>query len=312
MLSTYKNKLHLCILVHCMQNCKLGLKTIPLEITSNHLGEDYYILDESLSSKYVVIVKEDSNFLSPELITIVDSPPNETHRSSLIIDLSNQFMERNDQDRSYYMNDAPKGGRSIFSVLNTMKKQNTITKILGRIKEVVKVNEIPRHHDGEIAFEFPPTMGKLHAMDSMEQKYDPHWWSKPQTSNIVFPKVCRQSQCLGVLKCANELCPRLVHYKTSNTSYFNGSMLRAPNTSESCNNVGGKLVCHYCSHVAMCVGTRNSIVYYVMPSDESVSRLMIHSGNHDHNVREGTSKQLMDRTKGNGLKGPWSRSPCTC
>ena len=131
----------------------------------------------------------------------------------------------------------------------------------------------------------------------MEAKYDPHLWSKPQTSNIVFPGVCRRSQCLGALKCVNELCPRLINHKESNTTHFIGSMLRPPTLGEECNNTSGRLVCHFCSKAALCVGTCNCFVYYVMPNDETMSRLMLHCGTHEHNVRKGFSKQLAEKTK---------------
>ena len=193
--------------------------TIPLEHTSNHLGEEFYILDESLSSKYIVVLK-DSNYVTPQPITICDSPPTIPNRPTPLIDLSSPFAERNAKRRSTLMVDPIWMEKSILPFLNTMRKQNTITKMLQRTKEVQKVKEVPKHYNGDIAFEFPPTMGIVHAMDSMEHKFDPHWWSKPQTSNIAFPGVCRRSQCLGILKCVNELCPRLVNYRVSTTSHF--------------------------------------------------------------------------------------------
>ncbi len=134
-------------------------------------------------------------------------------------------------------------------------------------------------------------------MDAMEHKYDPHMWTKPQTSNIVFPGVVRLSHCLGALKCMNEVCPRLMNYGTANTCHFKGYLLKAPVPGELCE-IGGKTVrCHYCSEIALCVANCDCTLYYVMPSDEISTRLMIHRGFHLHDVRSGTSKALMDKTK---------------
>ena len=54
------------------------------------------------------------------------------------------------------------------------------------------------------------------------------------------------------------------------------------------------------------------MVYYVMPKDPSVTRLMLHLGVHDHPVQPGTSKAMIERVrravsdmlKGRGSVGP--------
>ena len=264
--------------------------SIPLECTLNQQGEMFFILEESLSCKYVLIVKADiDSTLEP--IIIVDTPPAQSKTHIPIIDISTPIKKSNVERSS------PTTGSSILSIIGSLKKANTLTKILSRMQNIVQVNEIPRNYNGDITFEFPPTMGRITGMDSMEHRYDPHWWSKPQTSNIAFPGVCRRSQCLGALKCVNELCPRLVNHKVSNTSHFIGTMLMAPIIGEECNNTGGRLVCHYCSKNALCVDTCACFVYYVMPNDETKSRLMIHCGTHEHNVKDGTSKLLTDKTR---------------
>lgn len=74
-------------------------------------------------------------------------------------------------------------------------------------------------------------------------------------------------------------------------------MLKALTLGEECNNASGKLVCHCCSKVALCVDTSFFFVYHVMPNDETRSRFMLHCETHDHNVGEGTSKQLANKTK---------------
>lgn len=62
--------------------------------------------------------------------------------------------------------------------------------------------------------------------------------------------------------------------------------------------MGGKIECHYCRKPALCVGTCECFVYYVMPKDTNMTRLMLHNGTHLHGVRNGTSKTLRNRVSG--------------
>ncbi len=162
-----------------------------------------------------------------------------------------------------------------------------LSKLLLQIQSVHQVFEIPRSYNGDLVLEFPPTMGLVHHMDAMEHKFDPHLRTKPQTSNVVFPGVVRLSRCVGSLKCINEKCVRLINYHTANTSHFNGFLQKTPAPGQYCE-VGEKsLRCHFCKTCAFCIASCDCIVYYVMPADETATRLMIHHGTHCHDGRSG-------------------------
>ena len=60
-------------------------------------------------------------------------------------------------------------------------KKSILQKLIEQTEKVEQVLEIPKEYDGNIIFEFPPTFGKIHSMDSMESKYDGHMWTKPRT-----------------------------------------------------------------------------------------------------------------------------------
>ncbi len=272
--------------------------SVPLQRTVNHLGEGAYVLEECLSSVYKVIAipltpPEDVFVCTP--IIVQDSPqPSPAN----VIDLTSPYNAGVIKEAIHQSSMLiTKPSRSLMEDLKSSSTRNTLTKITADIHLVRKVTEIPRTYNGDIIFEFPPTMGKVQAMYSMEHRYDPHLWTKPQTSNIAFAGVTRRSQCIGSLKCINELCPKNVNYGIPNTSHFRGSMLKAPAPGEVCNTKIGKMVCHFCSKNALCIESCECFVYYVMPSDETCSRLMIHRGTHSHNVCDGTSKSLIDRTK---------------
>lgn len=68
--------------------------------------------------------------------------------------------------------------RSVVKYLMGLQKPNVLSKLLLNVTEVIQVTEIPRKYDGNVAMEFPPTIGMCKAMDSMEGKYDPHIWIK--------------------------------------------------------------------------------------------------------------------------------------
>ena len=131
---------------------------VALECTSNQQGDEFYILEESLSCKYIVVVKDDA-LSSSHPITILDSPPYNTQSPCPLIDISTPIKEGNLNSSSSSTDS------SILSFLGSMKKQNTITKILGKMQEVVKVKEIPRYYNDDLALEFPPTLGRHGGME---------------------------------------------------------------------------------------------------------------------------------------------------
>lgn len=95
----------------------------------------------------------------------------------------------------------------------------------------------------------------------------------------------------------NESCPRLRNFGVANYTNFNGSLIKVPSVGHHCIGEEGKLECHFCKHPAICLAPCHAFVYYVMPTTENMSRLMLHCGKHDHPIRSGVSKRLRDRVK---------------
>ena len=147
---------------------------VPLQPTSNYAGEDFYVLEESLSCYYYVMVDK-SLASSPSPITILDSPHGEVHIESNMIYLRTPNTNTCGAFNSKFISTE---GRSIIEFLTSMKKGNTITKLLGRVKEVVKVIKLPRQYNGDIIFEFPTKMRLCSIMNAIEHRYGPHIWCK--------------------------------------------------------------------------------------------------------------------------------------
>ena len=58
-----------------------------------------------------------------------------------------------------------------------------------------------------------------------------------------------------------------------------------------------QITCQYCKHVVSCVETCLCSVYYIIPEDINMSRLMIHQGEHNHPVEPGTSRAAIERLR---------------
>ena len=71
---------------------------------------------------------------------------------------------------------------SVIKLIREKERSSTLWKILDRSDQIEQVLEIPKEYDGNLVFEFPPTLGKASHMDGMEAKYDGHMWTKPWTS----------------------------------------------------------------------------------------------------------------------------------
>ena len=149
---------------------------VPLQPTANHLGEAVYILEECLSSKYIVktVAEGDASVVmegnpsgsQQHMCAEIDvSPP---HCASSFVDLTTPTPE-DARKRSHAVDEIQAPGKeSVVSLLQTGEKRNTITKLLVDIPIIERVTEIPKAYNGNIAFEFSLTLRKLHAMDAME------------------------------------------------------------------------------------------------------------------------------------------------
>ena len=273
---------------------------IPLEGYPNQDGEFSFILDASLSCKYIVNVEDEGGSTSNrEVIDIDDFVPTSSVYKCVNLESPISIGARDGTNGNNQLLPTPsmEATNSVVEYLQKMEKVNALSKALQRVHSIMRVEEIPLQYDGNVAFEFPPTYSRFPRMHLMEHKYDAHLWSKAQTSNIMFPGVCRRSQCLGSLVCPNETCPRLVNHNQRNDSFFNGSLVNPLKAGDICI-IGGKIECHFCKKPALCVEKCDCFIYYVMPNDTSMTQLMLHTGTHLHGVRSGTSKALRDRVKG--------------
>ena len=55
--------------------------------------------------------------------------------------------------------------------------------------------------------------------------------------------------------------------------------------------------CHYCKKIAFCKEPCDCMVYYILPSDSKITRLMIHIGHHSHEVQPGTSRAAIQKIR---------------
>jgi len=66
-------------------------------------------------------------------------------------------------------------------------------------------------------------------------------------------------------------------------------MIKVPSVGYPCIGEEGKLESHFCKHRPMCLAMCPAFVYYVMPNEENMSKLMLHCGKHDHPTRSGVA-----------------------
>ena len=59
----------------------------------------------------------------------------------------------------------------------------------------------------------------------------------------------------------------------------------------------GTLRCFYCNSVPIVLGCCPAQAYYIMPLDRRYTRLMIHQGNHNHEVQVGSSKATLENVR---------------
>lgn len=187
-------------------------------------------------------------------------------------------------------------GSSVIPTIISQTRSTLLSRLIKKSPTCMAVDEIPRFYDGDIVFEFPPIFNKFNSMAGMEHKFDGHMWTKPITSNVAFEGVVRVSYCAGVFQCFGVSCPHQINNGQHNRTFFKG-LLKKKCPLGYVANSDGNIICHFCKRHATCVDTCSCIVYYVMPSNETLTRLMIHSGKHLHDVQPGTSKRSIENTR---------------
>ena len=215
--------------------------------------------------------------------------------------------ESNDSTRNECL-----ASESIINVIKIKENPFVLKSLIERIRDVVQVVEVPGQYNGDCIMEFPPTFGKQGNMDGMEQKFDGHIWTRPVTSNMAIQCTVRVSYCVGALECHRVNCPFFSTNKRFNNTFFQGNLAKKIAVGLLAENEKSRIFCHFCQKTAYCVQKCKCMVYYVMPKDPSVTRLMLHLGVHDHPVQPGTSKAMIERVrravsdmlKGRGSVGP--------
>lgn len=187
-------------------------------------------------------------------------------------------------------------GSSVIPMIISQTRSTLLSRLIKQIPTRMTVEEILRFYDGDIVFEFSPTFNKVNSMNGMEQKFDGHTWTKPITSNVAFEGVVRVSYCAGVFQCLSVSCPHKINNGHHNRTFFKG-LLKKKCPLGYVADFDGSITCHFCKRHATCVDTCSCILYYVMPNNETLTRLMIHSGKHLHDVQPGTSKMSIENTR---------------
>lgn len=281
------------------------LERMAMEGVPNVSGDIGYILDATISCLYAVNAKDEDG----ETKTTKGKEPMEPCTPSAS---TSRFFESGTPTQldtevillEGAITSQPRDPINISQVnkstirnIQSLEKPNTLSKELNQVKSIMQVLEMPKEYDGDIVLEFPPTHGIINAQNDMylmEHKYDAHYWSKARTTTINYPARCRRSLCIGALTCLNEVCPQWVNHKQRNEIHFDGTLKNPPAQGDICNKEG-KLRCHYCRQPPVCTATCNCYAIYVMPNDQTMTRILIHRGKHLHGVRKGMSKTLVDR-----------------
>ena len=170
-------------------------------------------------------------------------------------------------------------------------------KLLEKCNDVVIVDELRNVYNGTMCFELPPTFGNKKRMYGIEQKYDGHLWTRPSQSNMAIQCTIRLSYCLGNLLCHRVTCPYYLNEKKYNDCYFHGHLDRTVSKGYPASGVNSGITCHYCEKIVSCFAVCDCMIYYVLSYDDSMTRLVIHVGEHSHNVKQGTQRASIEKLR---------------
>lgn len=261
---------------------------------------ELFMIDSTLSLSYELVHSESCMYVSDsEMDNLQDSfqtPPiqNPTTKGDCGIEKGTTetvYLDNNSDDS------------------DTRQKKNIVPWILEssgsrRLKNLLvlcegpkQVNELPQVYNGNVCFELPPTLGRLKKMEGMEQRLDGHLWTRPAQTNMAINCTVRLSYCLGYLQCYRKTCPYYLIDKRFNDFSFHGHLDRQVSKGYSATDENSAITCHYCQKVVTCIATCDSKIYYVLPKDVNMTRLVIHYGEHSHNVQAGTSRAAIEKVR---------------
>lgn len=165
-------------------------------------------------------------------------------------------------------------------------------------KDIKQVKELPQLYDGNIVFELTPTFNESKRMEGMEQKFDGHLWTRPHKTNMSIDCTVRLSYCLGSLICHRITCPYFVTNRNFNISFFHGYLDKQVSKGLLCEDGKNSITCHYCKKIVFfCNEPCRCKVYYILPMNSRMTRLMVHIGLHSHEVQSGTSRAAIERIR---------------
>ena len=188
-------------------------------------------------------------------------------------------------------------GKSIITWILEGHKCSRLQNMIIDSGEITHVKEIPQQYDGNVVFELPPVFDSSKRMEGMEQRFDGHIWTRPQKTNMSIDCTVRLSYCLGSLVCHRNTCSYFVTNKKFNVSFFHGYLNRQVSKGLLCKDEKLRILCHYCKNIVFCEEPCSARVYYVLPSDSTMTRLMVHIGHHSHEAQSGTSRAAIERIR---------------
>lgn len=97
--------------------------------------------------------------------------------------------------------------------------------------------------------------------------------------------------------CHRLSCSFFVKNKKFNDSYFQGYVDRSISKGLLVEDGRSNITCHYCKKIVVCKEPCFCKIYYVIPLEENISRLVVHVGNHSHNVQARVSRITIEKVK---------------
>ena len=82
-----------------------------------------------------------------------------------------------------------------------------------------------------------------------------------------------------------------------NDAFFHGHLDRQVSMGYPASEGKSKITCHYCEKTVNCASIFTCKIYYVMPKDATMTHLVIHVGEHCHNVCPGTRRAALEKVR---------------
>lgn len=263
-------------------------------------GNKHYILDLTLSNEYVIQHSRDCLYISDSDCSLQQPVARASLSSSGTSNKKEDYVELGEKSFDIVSSEDEKVCTSKSSTLTWIQNSNTsprLKSLLASCEKILQVSEIPQVYDGDIAFELPQVFESLKRMEGMEQRFDGHLWTRPHKTNMSIDCTVRLSYCLGSLVCHRVICPYFASNQKFNVSYFHGYLDRQVSKGLLCQDGKLGVSCHYCKKIAYCDSPCSCKVYYILPTNLKMTRLMVHVGHHLHEVQNGTCRATIERIR---------------